>query len=123
MIWALLASYILIWLGMILGVRFHVWQGPILGLDITNIVASAGVAARSLFLALTVCVAGAGYHLFRRRRVALTIMAVGAVLHIAMWLALLANPYFSGRPGYIILPLEALLIGITLILSRRGYLR
>ena len=113
----------LIWLGMILGVRSGIWHGQILGLEIANIVASAGTTARGLFLALSVCVAGAGYLLLRRRRAALAIMAAAVTLHVAMWFVLLANPYFSGRPGYLILPMEALLIGITLILSRRGYLR
>jgi len=122
-IWAFLAGYMLVWLAMILGVRFGLWDGQLGQLDITNIVMSSGIAVRSLFVALLGCVAAAGYLLLRRRRAALAVMAAAVVLHITMWLVLLANPYFSGRPGYLILPLEALLIGITLILARRGYLR
>ena len=113
----------LVWLAMILGVRFGLWDGHFMGLDIANIVISSGIAVRSLFVGLLACMAAIGFLLLRRRRAALAIMAVAIVLHIAMWLVLLSNPYFAGRPGYIILPVEALLTGITAILARRGYLR
>ena len=120
---ALLAIYGMGWLSMFLAVRFGGWTAGPFGLDPINIIEHAGPGIQLLFFAILACVVAASILLICKHRFAVYVIATGMSLHLVVWFMLLENPYFSGRPGYIVLPLEGVLLAMSMMLKRRGLLR
>lgn len=120
---ALLAVYGAGWLGMFVAARFGGWTAAPFGLELINILDHAGRGIQFLFFAILACAAAASILLLRKHRLAVYAIGTGMGLHLVVWFMLLGNPYFSGRPGYVVLPLEGVLLAMSIMLKRRGILR
>ncbi|MED5547930.1 MAG: hypothetical protein VX529_01115 [Pseudomonadota bacterium] len=118
-----LVAYAWMWLTAILAVLIWNWTGTVAGLDIPNIVRSLSSAERVLVIAACIFIAVTLVCMLLRRRFALY-TAYGTLLsHCAAWLLMADNPYYSGQPGFLLLPLEGLAIALIALLIRRQTLR
>lgn len=95
----------------------------VFGADIYNALQSA-TRFDIVLIGLVIAAASASFILtaFRSGWAAVGMTAMAA-FHLVLWIRLIANPYYSASPGYLLIPLEIVGIVLMLLLVRRGVLR
>lgn len=118
-----LTAYAWLWLTAIWAVLLQGWTGAIAGLDIPNIIHTLTTAERVLVIATCVFITLTFAALALRRRLALYTACSTLGCHLAAWLLMADNPYYSAQPGFFFLPAEGLSLTLIVLLIRRRTLR
>jgi hypothetical protein len=119
----LLTLYMTFWICVLVAIIGWDARITVFGADIYNAVQTAEPYMITLMIITDTLFVASFTLIALRRRSALIVMVLTVAVHLALFLSLIGNPYYSGGPGYILLPIEVVLIALLVLLVRRGVLR
>lgn len=120
---SVLTAYGFAWGAAMWSVHVHNWQAVWFGIDISNTVRAVSRTELALFLCATIGVTAAMIGLVLRRRLAAYAMGAAMTCHLALWVLMADNPYYTASAGYAALGMEGITVTLTVLLVRRRVLR
>lgn len=118
------ALYATAWLVMDVSARLGIWPRDWAWVDIYGFVASYPISAEVIFFAVVPFKLAALVLMIARRKLAVPVLAIAAILHFADWMSLLGNPYYQASvDGILQILAEVTALALLVRLRMAGWLR
>lgn len=118
-----LMLYSLAWTAAVFAVLLWDARITIFRMDIYNAVQNANAFNVTLLAGIAAWMTAAFLLLLLRNRWAAAAASAGVAMHLVLWIRLIVNPYYTAIPGYVVLPMEIVLVALVLLLQQRKALR